>query len=201
MPATDTLALFDFDGTLTRKDSLTHGLKVIFPAWRFWFGWFLMIPVLIAWKAGWITNHQAKERVLIHFFEGMDEQRFKQAARSYSLEKIPEILRPDAMEKLNWHLQQGHDVWVVTASIDLWLKPWTDQMGVNLISTSMEVKNGKMTGKLSTPNNFGQEKARRIREVIELSRFKDIYAYGDTEGDKEMLDLATFPNYRVFKGK
>ncbi|MCA0446224.1 MAG: HAD-IB family hydrolase [Bacteroidetes bacterium] len=200
MPPINSLALFDFDGTITRKDSLTHALKVIFPAWRFWLGWFLMVPVIIVWKLNLITNHRAKELVLIHFFKGMSEHQFIQSAKSYSLEKIPGILRPDAMEKLNWHLQQGHEVWVVTASIDLWLKPWTDSLGVNLISTTMEVKNGKMTGKLSTPNNFGPEKARRIREVIDLTRFNDIYAYGDTEGDREMLALATFPNYRVFKG-
>lgn len=200
MPQIDSLALFDFDGTLTRKDSLTHVLKVIFPAWRFWFGWIIMIPVIIVWKLNLITNHRAKELVLIHFFKGMSEPQFIQSAKSYSLEKIPEILRPDAMEKLNWHVKQGHDIWVVTASIDLWLKPWTDSLGINLISTTMEVKNGKMTGKLSTPNNFGPEKARRIREAIDLSRYKEIYAYGDTEGDREMLGLATFPNYRVFKG-
>ena len=66
---------------------------------------------------------------------------------------------------------------------------WRDR-GVEHICTTLEERDGTLTGHLVSGDCFGAEKARRIRERIDLTRYAVIYAYGDTIEDREMLDLA-----------
>jgi phosphoserine phosphatase len=47
-------------------------------------------------------------------------------------------------------------------------------------------------------NCYGEEKVRRIRASYNLDEFNHIYAYGDSEGDKAMLDLAHEHDYKHF---
>jgi phosphoserine phosphatase len=35
--------------------------------------------------------------------------------------------------------------------------------------------------------------------IAEASTYDEVYAYGDTKGDKPMLELATFKFYRPFR--
>jgi phosphatidylglycerophosphatase C len=58
------------------------------------------------------------------------------------------------------------------------------------------VKDGRVTGRFLTKNCSGKEKVRRIAERYDLESFDHIYAYGDTPGDKAMLDLADEKHYR-----
>jgi phosphatidylglycerophosphatase C len=97
------------------------------------------------------------------------------------------------MERINWHKTQGHKVAVVSASIDYWLNDWCKLNGLDLISTTLELKNGKLTGRLSGKNCYGIEKVNRIKNRYNLAEFDQIYAYGNSAGDREMLLLASAP--------
>ncbi len=72
-------------------------------------------------------------------------------------------------------------------------------MGIHCIATKLEVKNYKITGNYSGNNCSGQEKVRRIKENFNLSDFDLIIAYGDSRGDREMLELADNKNYKLFQ--
>jgi phosphatidylglycerophosphatase C len=63
----------------------------------------------------------------------------------------------------------------------------------------LEVKNGVVTGKIDGKNCNGKEKAKRIKQAINLNEYDSIYAYGDSAGDKQMLALATYTYYKNFK--
>jgi phosphoserine phosphatase len=70
---------------------------------------------------------------------------------------------------------------------------------VSLISTRLETNNGKLTGRIEGKNCRGIEKVRRIKMQYKLDEYDEIYAYGDTKGDKPMLGLATIAFYKPFQ--
>jgi len=159
----------------------------------------LLSPMLIAYKLKVIPNYKAKEYMLSYFFKGTSEKKFMQVANEYSLKHIDTILRPKAMEKIAWHKEQGHKTVIVSASIECWLKPWCDENSLELIATKLEIKDGIVTGKFLTKNCYGIEKAHRIHEEYNLSDYDHIYAYGDSRGDKELLELADESFYKPFR--
>ncbi len=62
-----------------------------------------------------------------------------------------------------------------------------------------KIKNGIVTGKFSTKNCYGIEKANRVQEVYNFDDYDHIYAYGDSRGDKELLELADESFYKPFR--
>ena len=194
-----TLALFDFDGTITTKDSLIDFIRFAKGDMRTLQGMLLLSPMLAAFKLKLIPNHRAKERMLSHFFKGMPEEEFKELTRIYSLTRIEQILRPGAMERIAQHKAQGDRIVIVSASIECWLKPWCDSHEIELLSTKMTVKKGRINGRFDGRNCHGREKVRRVRELLDLDDFEKIYAYGDSSGDKELLALADKRFYKPFR--
>jgi len=191
-------AFFDFDGTITNKDSFIDFLKYTNPFYKFWFYFILLSPVLVLFKLKVISNEKAKQIVLSMFFKGEKVSEFREKAQKYATNQLPKIVKQNAVDKILWHKQQNHKVVVVSASLKCWLLPWCEKNGIDLIATELEEKNGRLTGKLKTKNCFGKEKVRRIKEKFTINKNDTIYAYGDSVGDKEMLEIATYRNYRVF---
>lgn len=194
----DGLALFDFDGTLTTKDSLLDFIAYAVGWPRTVWGAVCLAPLLARYKMGWADNGAAKQQVIAHFFGGISSQAMADIGQRYARRRLPDILSSQATEKLRWHQAQGHDVVVVTASIEDWLSGWTDQIGVGLIATKLQ-QGETITGAFATKNCYGPEKVRRIKRQLDLSAYDTIYAYGDTEGDRPMLELADHAFYRSFK--
>lgn len=196
---TKTLALFDFDGTITTDDSLLKFIRFVVGDIRFVIGLVVLSPILVAFKLKLIPNYKAKQKMLSWFFKGCSEQRFNQVANEYSLKHIDKILRPKAMEKLEWHRSQGHDIVIVSASLESWLKPWCDKHDLKLIATQLEIKDGWVTGQLKSQNCHGAEKVNRIKQIYNLANYESIYAYGDSSGDKDMLALTKQAFYKPFR--
>ncbi|PZR05826.1 MAG: HAD-IB family hydrolase [Flavobacterium psychrophilum] len=192
------LALFDFDGTLTTKDTLLEIVKYQKGELFFYFGFFLLSPVMVLYKLKLIKNWRAKEIMLGFFFGGDSIDKFQRKCEDFVAYKLHAILRPEAIKKLKEHLANNDRVVVVTASSYNWVAPWCKAMNVELIATQLQVKDNHLTGKLETRNCYGVEKANRINAFLNLADYSPVYAYGDTRGDKEMLALAEFPFYRKF---
>ena len=193
------LALFDFDGTITRRDSFIHFIIFSIGFRRFLAGLFMLSPLLVAYKLNIISNAKAKEKVLNFFFRGWSVDRFRKAAYRYSREKLPLIINKTAMDRLNWHKQEGHKVIVVSASFESLLIDWCSEQNIDLVGTKIEIKDAKLTGRFLSRNCYGIEKVKRIKESIKLSDFEYIYAYGDSRGDREMLALGDETYYKVFQ--
>jgi phosphatidylglycerophosphatase C len=190
------LALFDFDGTLTFRDSFAGFIKYMVGPVRFFWGVACFLPVVAGFLLGFIRAWRAKELMAIYFFRGRDAEEFAALASRYSLEELPKIVRKDVLERLEWHKERGDTVIVVSASIDLWLKGWCEVYGAGLIATKLEIEKGRISGRFLTKNCSGKEKVKRIEEMIDLSRFDYIYAYGDSPGDHAMLSIADEGYYR-----
>jgi HAD superfamily hydrolase (TIGR01490 family) len=192
------LALFDFDGTITTHDSFRDFL--IFISGKAGFCWRILgvSHWLIGFVLGLVNNQTAKEQVTRVFLAGLSREKFDEYARAFVKQQLNKIVRPTAMKKILWHLQQKHRVIIVSASFSDYLKFWCEQHQLELISTRLEEIEGCLTGKFATPNCWGPEKVRRIREYLALEDYETVYAYGDSRGDREMLEIANEKGYRVF---
>jgi phosphatidylglycerophosphatase C len=193
----ESVALFDFDGTLTKKDSLILFIKFCVGKNTFRLGSLFLSPIILLYKFKIISNYRAKQIVLSFFFKDWDIGKFQKFGNDFALQCIPDILRRDALLRLRWHMENGHRIIIVTASGENWIKAWTDKMGVELIGTRLEVNNNKITGKFKSPNCHGIEKVNRLRSYVQLEKYY-IYAYGDTSGDKPFLELADEKFYKTF---
>lgn len=195
------IAFFDFDGTVTTKDSLKDFIIFATGSPRFWWGVILMSPILVAYKLRIISNNVAKEKFISYFFSGWLIDEFNRVASEYSSTRIKKLIRRDAQERLSWHKKNGDKIVIVTASIHNWLIGWVDECEYELLATELEVVDGVLTGNFSTNNCYGDEKVRRINLAYDISGFEKVYAYGDSSGDKPMLSLADESFYRYFSCK
>jgi len=193
------IAFFDFDGTITTDDSLLKFIRFVVGDFRFLQGLVVLLPVLTAYKLKLVPNYKAKQMMLSYFFKGMEKNYFHEVARKYSLEHIDSIVRAKAMQKIQWHQNEGHTVVVVSASLECWLAPWCKKNALELIGTKLDMSDEKVNGQLLSKNCYGIEKVNRIKEHYNLESFEYIYAYGDSAGDKDMLAIAHEQHYKPFR--
>ena len=145
-----------------------------------------------------IDNSRAKQHILTYFFAGWNATALKDLGQKYALERIPQIIRPEALKRIQWHLSEGHEVAIVSASPEIWISAWSNTLGIKLIGTLLEENEGNITGKYNGLNCHGEEKVSRIKRVFNLEKYDRIYAYGDSPGDQPMLSLADEAYSRQF---
>ena len=192
------LALFDFDGTITTHDTLLEIIKYQKGKLLFCFGFLMLSPMMVLYKLKLIPNWRAKEILLTFFFGGDQSAEFQRKCDAFISERLPALLRKEALQKIASHLANHDRVIVISASSYNWIEGWCKSMNIELIATRLEEKQDRITGKLSSLNCYGKEKENRIKTYLELKEFSPIYAYGDSSGDKEMLALADHAFYRKF---
>lgn len=164
-----------------------------------WLGMALLGPWLIAMKLGLISNQHAKEKLLSLFFKNMDESRFQKICRRFFESKYGTLLRPEAVERIQELRGAGYEIVIVTASAAEWVSLWAEKLDAVLIASSLQVVDGRLTGKLQGANCNFAEKVHRIQSRYALQSYTEIHAYGDSSGDKEMLAIATHPFFRKFR--
>jgi len=186
--ATTTVAFFDFDGTLTTGDTLMPFLKFVVGKPKYYAKLFLISPVLVAYFAKVIRNDVAKEIVLKQYLAGYNIDELCLLGKRFSEEVIPHMLRPEGIERLRWHQNQGHDCVLVSASIDVYLDSWSNNNGFEAaITTQLQNVAGVVNGKILNKNCYGDEKVRQIKFWLNGRKTLKTYAYGDTPGDLPML--------------
>ena len=190
------LALFDFDGTITERDTFSSFLRFAMRRHRMVLGAIPLSPSVFCYRLGLISAHQARPIVSRVGLQGEPAGRIRDVGRRYAADVLPRVIRRQALERIHWHQGQGDTVVVASASLDAYLDPWCDSLGVERICTELEERDGKLTGRYRQGDCAGAAKVHRIREQYDLGRYAVIYAYGDTDDDREMLELADRKFYR-----
>ena len=194
---------FDFDGTLTTSDTLLEFIKYAKGRGRFLMVFLMYSPLLVLMKLHLYPNWKAKQQIFAHLFAGMRIEKFDALCRGFA-EESQHLLRPKGITLMHEALVAGAQVFIVSASIDNWVRPFFDirnLKGVQVLGTQIEVEDGKLTGRFKSNNCYGKEKVHRIAEVLksfERSEY-EIEAFGDSRGDKEMLAFADKGHFKPLR--
>jgi phosphatidylglycerophosphatase C len=191
------LALIDFDGTITTKGVYPEFLHFAVPLGRKLTAGTLLSPLIAGYKCGLISEPAIRRVLSRASFQGDDQARVRALGERFVRDVLPGLIRPIALERIAWHKDRGDRVVVVSASLDAYLIPWCRTLDLDLICTELETTSGgRLTGRYLQGDCYGHEKVRRIRERLPLDNYGVIYAYGDTEDDRAMLDLADRKYFR-----
>ncbi|MCB9229850.1 MAG: HAD family hydrolase [Deltaproteobacteria bacterium] len=184
------LALFDFDGTITNRDTYSTFIKKITPKWRLFIAMPVLFPFILLYKKGLISGVFLRSKISKFAFFYVRESFVLEQAFQYVENDIPDYLRDNMMKRIAWHKISGHRIIVVSASIDPYMNLWAQKHGLEIICTELERCGKFLTGRYISRDCSGKEKVRRIKEKLNLNDFHKIYAYGDSSEDSEMLSLA-----------
>ena len=191
---------FDFDGTLTTKDTLLEFIRFARGNTAFLFGFLLFSPLLVLMKLKLYPNWKAKQRVFSWFFKGMLIDDFNHLCTEFAFHN-KQLLRPKGVKTIKKAIEEGAQVVIISASIDNWVCPFFDEMDNNIIvvGTKIEVFNNHLTGKFITNNCYGAEKGNRLQALFPQRNAYTLIAFGDSRGDKELLAYADQGFYKPFR--
>ncbi|NWA24808.1 HAD family hydrolase [Pseudomonas gingeri] len=186
-----TCVAFDFDGTITTTDSLRDFVRYQVGNRRFLIGGLLVLPWLVGMATGLCERAEAKARFLAVTLRGRTQVELEAAAARYAAERLPTLIRPEMLERIEEHKRLGHRLVLVSASPTLYLGHWAQAAGFDaVLATQLEFRDGRFTGRLASPNCWGPEKVRQLQQWLGDARGRVLFAYGDSRGDQEMLAFA-----------
>jgi len=193
------VAAFDFDGTVTDRDSMFPFLRYASGTARYCWRLATQLPTLTGYFLGRVDNNTAKERVLTRFFANVPIAALNSVGVRFADEVLPGMVRTSAMDRLAWHQALGHRCILISASLQLYLQPWAKRVGFDdVIGSQFELSKGcYVTGRLAGGNCHGPEKVKRLETVVGDRGGYRLYPYGDSRGDRELLESADWVYYRT----
>jgi phosphatidylglycerophosphatase C len=195
------IAAFDFDGTLTYKDSFTAFLVwhcgYLRLAWAF-----ISTPSLIGHYIKTKDRGALKARLIHKLLGGIRRSELDALIAAFADSHKDKLFRPDAL--IAWAEQNQPDRLrvIVTASPDILVGAFGAYLGADLvIGTKLGFSaDDRLLPDLDGLNCRGPEKVARLKAVYGESLCL-MAAFGDTSGDFEMIKAAGKGYYRVFTGK
>ena len=189
------VAAFDFDGTLTHHDTLLPFLSFVsgyFPAFC---KLFQTLPYFAGFPLGIVSRQTVKEKLLHKFLGGLPLDLVQTYGENFASQVLDAHLKKEGMEKLKQHQMEGHRCILVSANLDVYLQPWARRHGIADVLCSVVGldQEQRVTGKLKGLNCWGPEKKRLLLELLGPKENYCLYAYGNSRGDREMLELADHP--------
>lgn len=189
------LALFDFDGTLTTRETFPAFMRYAVVRPRLLAGGVLLAPVVFGYRRGWVAGNPTRASIVQMGLRGVDASHLRVQGQAFARDVLPGVLRVEAMARLAWHRERGDRVVVVSGGLDVYLAPWCAGQGVELLCSVLAERGGRITG-YAGPQCVGEEKVRRVHALCDLQAYAAIHAYGDTHEDLAMLAMAHHRTYR-----
>lgn len=184
------ISVFDFDGTITTKDTLFEFMKFTHGKYFFYLKFIVLFPIIILYLFKILPNYKAKQIIFNSFYKGMKIDAFNKKGILF-IRIIEMNLNEKVIKQLKQSQANGNEIIIVSASIENWIIPWANSHNINhILGTQIEVVNGVLTGNFSTKNCYGKEKVERLKKFLSNKEQYYIYAYGDSKGDVELLDFA-----------
>lgn len=191
------LYCFDFDGTLTYKDTMFLYLK-FYNASKFRIQFIKHIPLFTLLKLNLLDAEKVKKSFISSILKGQSKAKIEKKTQDFFDQYYPEIFRENALDFIKNIDYSQTDCYIVSASLDIWVKPFAEKFKMNLIATKAEFKNEVFTGNFVGKNCNGPEKVNRIKEEISGKKYDKTIAFGDTSGDQQMLDWANEGQFKFF---
>lgn len=184
----------DFDGTITRRDTLGMFGRFVAGRRRYLRAVLKASPWLAGWKMGLVDHSKAREHLFSNLFRGMRAEDFERYGRMFA-DRLEHVVRKKSMRVIKGERGAGDILVIVSASMGAWIRPWASRHGIDeVICSEPEIdERGLLTGRFATPNCYGAEKRRRFLERFPDREDYELTAYGDSAGDREMLEEADHP--------
>lgn len=198
---TPVVAAFDFDGTLVPGDSLLPFVWRAAGPRRFLHAMARHgVRTALATIARVGSRDAAKAAFVSTALRGLPVSELVAAGIAFSHHLEPRI-HPAALDRIDWHRRQGHELVLVSASLLLYLEPLAARLGFSaVLATALEVdQTGHLTGAIDGLNVRGAEKVARLQRWLG-GRRPELWAYGDSAGDRELLAAADHGR-RVRRGR
>lgn len=190
------LALFDFDSTITIRDTFADFIRYAAPPSRRLWGNALLLPVFVGYRLGIVSGHVIRASAVRVGLAGLPEAEARACGERFASEMLETLLRPEVMARIDEHRQRGDRVVVVSGALDLYLEPWCRRHGLEVLCSTLAVHQGRLTGAYRGAQCVAEEKARRVRAALTLTHYAAIHAYGDSPDDHALLRLAHHASYR-----
>ncbi len=211
-PSKSVIAAFDFDGTLTTKDTSLPFVLFVLGRWKGWRKILFLVPLfgvdllLAVWRERFASKrhghvlggvrgrweNNVHERVLHSCFSGMGGDELRRTGGKFAELEMAKFLRPAGLERLSWHKAQGHCCVLISGSVDAYLDPWGKRVGFDhVLVTELETDaSGVVTGRFSTEPCWGRAKVRRLLRQFGPREGYTLYVYGDSAGDRDLIAIA-----------
>jgi phosphatidylglycerophosphatase C len=185
------VAAFDFDKTISTRDNVVPFLRALVGRARLTLALLATSPQLVRAALDDERRDAAKVALVQHTLTGYDAARVSAVAAEFADDVVARHLRPDVVERVAWHRNQGHELVIVSASFKSYLDPIAARLGfAAVLATELAVgDDGRLTGELVRPNVRGAEKVRRLDEWLGAGP-AFVWAYGDSSGDRDLLARA-----------
>lgn len=195
------IAVFDFDGTLTYQDSLISFLNFQFGLLKTGYKLISLLPQFSEYVLGYINRQQIKENILTSFLKDSFHKDISLQGEKFAAKELNKLIRPEGLKRIEWHKKQNHPCILVSANLDLYLEPWGKSMGFKhvICSTCEVTKKGVLTGKLLGKNCWGEEKVHRLQRILGPLHQYQLFVYGDSRGDKELLEIGDYAFFQTLQ--
>lgn len=191
------VAAFDFDGTLTYSDTLLPFLFFAFGRVKTLWKMIPLLPQLSLFFVGFCSRQEAKELILTQFLKGLPSADIHQLGKGFVNGPLMKKFRKEAVDRLKWHKENGHICVLVSANLSFYLSFLPD-FDYIIASKAAVDKHDQLTGRLEENNCYGKEKVKGLQAVLGDRSSYILYAYGDSQGDKELLEFADYPFFQKF---
>src|SRR5262245_58343687 len=138
------LALFDFDGTISSSDTWTPFMRLAVRPARLAVARALLLPVAIGYKRDVLSASRGRQIAIRLAFQGDAAARVRECGVDYAREALPRTIRASALERVEWHRSRGDEVVVVSAALEMYLRPWCQAYGLAHICTTLEEQEGRL---------------------------------------------------------
>lgn len=200
------LAIFDVDYTITRKETLMELYKYSIEEDR---KRLIYLPRALYGGAMYLLKGYDERRVkecFLKFLEDMDEKEFKELMKRFYKNRLSKLFYKDAIDMMKKLKNEGYDIYLISASPEFYLYELYELEEVDkIIGTRFEFNEGKFVRKMSGENCKGEEKVKRLKEVLAKENievdFKESYMFSDSLSDKPLLDLVGKPYLINYKKK
>ena len=186
-----TQALYDFDGTITTKDTtilLLVALLKLRP-WRFsGLIWFLFRMIVAGDN---VSKQGHKNKAIGYLIKDLSDMRLSGALKDFR-NKVKFLYRPSVVASIGQAIQDGCTVVIVTASPSFAISDCVSDLPVIVLGTEFEKEENIYTGLLKSENCYGKEKVNRINEWARSNKIvlSVQSAWSDHFSDFDMLSLS-----------
>lgn len=196
------MAAFDFDGTLLNGDTLLILHRLARGPLAMAIDGLALIPAALAWKSGARSTRWFKQAYLRRVIAAIPRKQRPNLLQQRLPEALVARLRPEAIARLEEHRRAGHRLVVISASPRQLLQPLADRLGLALIATeTSDLRRHSRAEPLRilSANCKGPEKVTRLEAFLGHRPVPALlHAYGDSRGDRELLQAAGHPHWRSF---